>query len=178
MTSNARLELPVLVHSELMAHLLPARPKSEEVAFIFCHFMQTEGEVRFSFIESYPVPTAGFVYKSLFGIELSNTCRASVIKRAHDLKASLIEVHSHPLAKSTEFSPSDRVGFADFVPHVRWRLKQRRYGAIVVGPHGFDSLCWVSDCERPDGVLELQVARRRMTPTGLTLANWENTDGF
>jgi hypothetical protein len=178
MTSNARLELPVVVHNDLMAHLLPRRPKSEEVAFVFCHSVRTAREVRLSFLESYLVPATGFIYKSLFGIELSDACRGSVIKRAHELNASLIEMHSHPLAGTVEFSPSDRNGFSDFVPHVWWRLKQRPYAAIVVGPRGFDSLCWFSNCGRPDCVLELQVAERLITPTGLTLANWEDGNGF
>jgi hypothetical protein len=158
--------------------LLPTRPKSEEVAFIFCGANQREGEVLFSFVASYSVTPTDFVHRSLFGIELSDACHAKVIKQAHDLGAALIEVHSHPLTKVTAFSLSDIQGFVDSVPHVRWRLKQRPYAAIVVGPRGFDSLYWFSSSGQPDGVLEVQVGEKRLLPTGVTLTKWRDQNGL
>jgi hypothetical protein len=171
--STFSLNIPPDQHRRLVRHLLPRHRKTEEAAFLFCRALQTDAGTEFHFLNLHLVPPSEFNYKSLYGIELTDRCRASVIKRAHDLNASLLELHSHPRSAVVEFSPSDRGGFAEFVPHVWWRLKQRPYAAIVVGPSGFDSLTWVSNPERPDGVLDLQIGVDRLKPTGLTLENWE-----
>jgi hypothetical protein len=176
--SSCWVSIPPDQHRVLMKHLLPPRPKTEEAAFIFCRVRQAEAEVEFQFLNVHLVSPAEFDYKSLHGIELTDGCRAGVIKSAHDLGASLLELHSHPRASVVEFSPSDRHGFAGFVPHVWWRLKKKPYAAIVVGPRGFDSLSWVSNPDRPDGALDLQVGDRRLAPTGLTFQNWEHCREF
>ena len=175
---TSSLNIPSDQHQRVMKHLLPRRPKTEEAAFLFCRALQTDAATEFHFLDLHLVPPSEFNYKSLYGIELNDHCRASVIKRAHDLNASLLEFHSHPRSTLVEFSPSDRGGFAEFVPHVWWRLKHRPYAAIVVGPDGFDSLTWVSNPERPDCVLDLQIGQARLKPTGLTLDNWEHRHEF
>jgi hypothetical protein len=165
--------IPRKQHGVLMKHLLPRRSKTEEAAFIFCRDASVDGEMEFQFLDLHLVSPREFNYKSLYGLELTDGCRAEVIKRAHDLNSSLIEMHSHPRASLVKFSGSDRSGFEEFVPHVWWRLKKKPYAAIVVGPSGFDSLSWVSSPGRPDGVLDLRIGDERLTPTGLTFDNWE-----
>jgi hypothetical protein len=172
------VRVPPKHYRVLIKHLIPPRPKTEEAAFLFCRVRQEGDEVGFQFLEAHLVPPSEFNYKSLYGIELTDDCRARVIKQAHDLDASLLEVHSHPHASIVEFSPSDRSGFREFIPHVWWRLKKKPYAAIVVGPRGFDSLSWISNPESPDGVLDLQIGNKRLKPTGLTLENWERRHEF
>ena len=167
------LDIPPSEYTRLANHLIRPRSKSEEAAFVFCEVRQSDARMELRFLKSYLIPAEGFTYRSLYGLELTDSCRASVIKRAHDLDACLLEWHSHPRASTVEFSASDRSGFADFVPHVWWRLKKKPYGAVVVGPQNFDSLCWIANVNRPDGVLELQVGKRRLAPTGLTLEHWD-----
>jgi hypothetical protein len=169
---NSSLIIPPDAHGALLNHLLPPRTDSEEAAFIFCQTQLVDAGAEFRFLEAYLVATEEFNYRSLYGIELTDTCRAKVIKRAHDLNASLLELHSHPRTSTVEFSASDRGGFDDFVPHVWWRLKKQPYAAVVVGPQNFDSLCWITNAKTPDSVLDLQVGDRRLTPTGLTLKHW------
>jgi hypothetical protein len=176
--SCSRLIIPPDQHASLLKHLLPARPRAEEAAFAFCQAQQADGGVEFHFLEAHLVKPVEFNYRSLHGIELTDACRANVIKRAHDLDASLLELHSHPRATIVEFSPSDRSGFAEFVPHVWWRLKKRPYAAVVVGPDNFDSLSWITNAKRPDSALDLQVGDRCLTPTGLTLKNWDRPYDF
>jgi hypothetical protein len=170
--ATALLEIPPATYSCLLKHLLPPRPKSEEAAFVFCRALANNSEVHFHLLEHYLVPASDFEYKSMFGIVLNDRSRAKIIKRAHDLDASLVEMHSHPKSFAAEFSPSDRSGFAEFVPHVWWRLKQRPYAAIVVGPGGFDSLFWVTNATRPDGVLAVN-AGEHLIPTGRTFEAWD-----
>jgi hypothetical protein len=172
------LEIDTKVYAEIMAHLMPRNPRSEEAAFAFCTPFTDDGHIQFSYLDWYRPSNGEFSYKSIFGLELTDDCRAKVIKRAHDLNASIIEMHSHPLSKLPQFSPSDRHGFIDFVPHVRWRLRQRPYAAIVVGRDGFDSLAWFSSSDKPDGVLDVQVESTRLCPTSETYSSWEEADDF
>ncbi len=178
MTPSFLLSIPPDQHRALVKHLLPKSPKTEEAAFLFCGVLRTDAGLEFHFLDAHLVPPSEFNYKSLYGIELTDGCRAAVIQRAHDLGASLLELHSHPKASVVEFSPSDRSGFAEFIPHVWWRLKKKPYAALVMGPRGFDSLSWISSPERPDGVLDLMVGGERLRPTGLTFENWERVNEF
>ncbi|MGH9428742.1 MAG: hypothetical protein ACRD2L_20845 [Terriglobia bacterium] len=161
----ARLILPQTVYKPLVAHLLPAEARSEEVAFVFARFE----EGTFEFLEWYPVPTTEFEYRSLYHIELSVRCRAKTIKRAHDLGCSIMEFHSHPCSQIPSFSPSDYYGFHEYVPHVSWRLKGKPYAAIVVAAAGFDSLVWLGDPQRPAGTVEIAVGNKVLHPSGSTL---------
>ena len=172
------LTIPPDEHRRLVRHLVPRCPKSEEAAFLFCRVQQTKIAMEFHFLDTHVVGPSEFNYKSLYGIELTDGCRAAVIKHAHDLNASLLELHSHPRSAVPEFSASYRSGFAEFVPHVWWRLKNKPYAAIVIGSRGFDSRTWASNPEHPDGVLDLQVGGRQLKPTGLTLENWERRHEF
>ena len=176
--SCSRLIIPPDQHVSLLKRLLPPRRRSEEAAFTFCRAQQADGGVDFHFLETYLVPSVEFNYRSLYGIELTDACRANVIKRANDLDASLLELHSHPRASTVEFSASDRSGFAEFVPPIWWRLKKKPYAAVVVGPRNFDSLSWITNAKRPDSILDLQVGDRRLTPTGLTLEHWDQRYDF
>lgn len=160
----AKLALPVHIHRRVLAHLLPRRPEAEEAAFIYVRFQNNT----FNFIEWYPVPISDFEHRSMYHIELNDDCRAKTIKRAHDLGCSIVEFHSHPLARTAAFSPSDCAGFREYVPHVFWRLKGRPYTAVVVVPSGFDSLAWISDPKTPDGVVDIGVGRKILIPTGAT----------
>jgi hypothetical protein len=172
------LNIPMGQYRALMKHLLPVRAKTEEAAFVFCRIRREDAETEFEFLDMHPAARSEFNYRSLYGIELNDNCRASVISRAHDLDASLLEFHSHPQASEVEFSPSDRKGFAEFIPHVWWRLKKKPYAAVVVGPGGFDSLSWVSSAERPDGVLEIRAGQKLLRPTGLSFGRWGRAYDF
>jgi len=168
---RAVLELSAEVYTAILKHLLRANPKSEEAGFCFAERTAPE---RFKLLEWSLVASDEFAYRSLYHIELTDHCRAKVIKRAHDLKASLIEFHSHPLSQQVEFSSSDQSGFAEFVPYVWWRLKGRPYAAVVVGRSSFDSLIWTADPSEPDGVLLLKAGTRMLEPTGRTMSYRED----
>ena len=172
------LNLPEDVHGELLSHLLPANSLIEEAAFVFVHSTSNGGKFVFRFIEWFAVEPEGFVHRSEGYLELTDITRAQVIKRAHDLGASIVEFHSHPYPWPAVFSQSDRKGLDEFVPHVWWRLKGRPYVAVVVSPSGFDGLAWVSNPKTPQLLDGMQVGERVLCPTGLTLHRWEATDGW
>ena len=107
---------------------------------------------------------------------LTDETRGRLIKRAHDLDASLVEFHSHLAEWPASFSESDRAGLDEFVPHVRWRLKGKPYMAVVVAPTSFDALAWVSASKNPEEVHGILVGGTLHRPTGLTLKEWVTSD--
>jgi len=170
------LNLPEDVHKALLEHLLSVSSLLEEAAFVFVHSTSDRGKVVFCFIEWFGVQPEGFVHRSEGYLELTDIFRAQVIKRAHDLGASIVEFHSHPYPWPAAFSQSDRNGLDEFVPHVWWRLKGRPYLAVVVSPSGFDGLVWLSSPKTPQPLDSIKVGKRILRPTGLTLHRWEATD--
>lgn len=115
------------------------------------------------------MPEDGFEAQTDRFIELTDEIRAKVIKRAHDLSATLVEFHSHLYQSKARFSESDLIGFNDFVPHVMWRLKRRPYVAIVVAGSTFDGLVWLADPKVPVNLTELRIGPKSLSPTGTTL---------
>jgi hypothetical protein len=145
MMTKIILEIPDKVYKTVWSHLLPKKFLAEEAAFIFAQRITEDGINMFRCLDWSPVPPYGFLTRSRFYLELANETRAAAIKRAHDLGASLVELHSHYGLWPAQFSESDLFGFKEFVPHIWWRLKNRPYMAIVVSKSGFDGLAWISD---------------------------------
>ena len=156
------LHLPREVHDGLLKHLLPMRSRAEAAAFVFAR--PAEGRA-LEYVEWFPVPPEGFVSRSRLHLELNDATRAAVIKRAHDLRASLIEFHSHHGPWPAEFSASDWAGFEEFVPHVRWRLRGRPYAAVVVTLTGFDAFVWSDAARAPARLEAIIVDGQRLEPT-------------
>ncbi len=173
MSVRTRLVLPAELHRRLVAHLLPAGSRVEEAAFVFAVTRTSADGTIFDFLDWLPVKPDGFELRSAHYLELTDATRAGVIKRAHDLGASIVEFHSHPGQDDATFSPSDLAGLKDFVPHVWWRLKGRPYGAVVITPTGFDALAWIESPEAVRPLDEIRVDGVPHYPTGRTLALWE-----
>ena len=140
-----------------------------------CARCGTVFEGSFQVIEWEPVLTDDFVIQTSFHIELTDAVRARVIKRAHDLGATLVEMHSHLGKWPAQFSLSDIAGFHEWVPHVRWRLKGKPYAALVVTRKGFDGLAWI-ESEDPvvaklliDGAVECATGLSRKETYGKPL---------
>jgi proteasome lid subunit RPN8/RPN11 len=174
--SRSVLELPKHVHRDLLAHLLPPGSTEEEAAFVFAKPLQDGDETTFSYVEHRNIARDGFARHLGDYLELSDQMRAAVIKRAHDLDASIVEFHSHPYLWPAAFSASDRSGLEEFVPHVWWRLKGKPYAAVVVAPSGFDALVWLTDPRTPQALDAIRAGGKTLAPTRLTLKRWNSTD--
>jgi hypothetical protein len=168
MMSQILLKVPQNIYVALEAHLLPEDSLLEEVAFMYAHPVVKDGKSIFQPAEWQPIHPEGFVYRSEIGLELTDETRASVIKRAHDLGASLIEFHSHSGPWPAQFSPSDWYGFTEFVPHVWWRLKGRPYLSVVMTRTGFDALAWTVDPTAPQRLDGIFVGAELVEPTRLS----------
>lgn len=167
------LEIPKKVYMGIWSHLLPRRFLSEEAAFIYVRKNTKDGADFFRYLEWYPVPPNGFRFRSRYHFELADETRATVIKRAHDLGASLVELHSHYGSWPAKFSPSDLLGFQEFVPHVWWRLKGRPYLAVVVCRSSFDGLVWIINSKAPQHLDGIVVEKAVLKSSGLSPVEYD-----
>jgi ThiF family len=162
------LELTEEVYGALSRHLLSTPGGNEEAAFVLARQEVRNGVNTLRCVECSPVPPEGFTSRSPFHFELADETRAAVIKRAHDLGASIVEFHSHTGPWPPKFSPSDWAGFEEFVPHVWWRLKGRPYSAVVVSPLGFDAFVWLTAPDAPARLDAILADERVLEPSGLS----------
>ncbi|MBI4095181.1 MAG: hypothetical protein HY435_03245 [Candidatus Liptonbacteria bacterium] len=162
------LEIPGNAYIAIRHHLFPVRSHKEQVAFIYANAELVRKDTVFRFLEWQHVTEEGFEFHSRYHLELTDEMRAAVIKRAHDLQASLVEFHTHDGSWEAEFSKSDMAGFAEFVPHVVWRLRGRPYGAIVMTDTGFDGLAWLRNPHTPERLHGIKIDGKFNRATGLT----------
>jgi len=135
--------IPKKIFKDLKNSLFAKGERHERVAFIFASINKLNGGINFQLKDWYPVKEEEYRFKSSYYVELIDEMRVKIIKMAHDLDASLIEVHSHRCKKYAKFSSSDFHGFKEFVPHVWWRLNERPYAAIVFSETDFDGFAWI-----------------------------------
>ncbi|PMS29880.1 hypothetical protein B0G57_14114 [Trinickia symbiotica] len=162
------LRFPAGAFEELRAHLLPVPARHEQAAFLVVK-AQTSGDMHdLELIEMIKLAESDFERQQSDYLELADNARARIIKHAHDLKGSLVEVHSHPAPWPAMFSRADMEGLAETVPHMLWRLPKRPYAAIVVAPSGFDALVWTDSPHRSHALDRVFAGDRILTPTNHT----------
>ena len=169
---NTRLEMPSSDYCELMAHLLSNSSSDEHAAFLFAEAVLCRDTANFDVIEVRKLSREDFVVQRGDCIELRDSTLAEVIKRAHDLGASLIEIHSHRGPWPAGFSIADRVGLHETVPHMWWRLAKKPYIALVVTDTEFDALVWLDNPKVPHRLDSWNVGVRTLVPTNNSLEGW------
>lgn len=172
----AVLNLEPDLRDHLWAHLLPARASHEQAAFLFCVPAPRRGRIEFDVVDTTLLLSSDFAAQEDDYLELTDAARISLIKRGHALGASLVEMHSHPAPWPAAFSRADRRGLLETVPHMRWRLKQRPYIAIVVAPCGFDALVWWQGQLIPEPLQGIQVGSTLLVPTNKSLEGWDDDE--
>ena len=163
------LELDDHVFDGLVAHLLPYQGNQEQAAFLFGKCERTKHRANFTVVEARKLGPNEFAVQGAHYIELKDSARATLIKRAHDLEASLIEVHTHIGPRPAEFSSSDIIGLGETVPHMWWRLRGRPYLALVFTKSGFDALVWLDSPKVPRALDALLVGAKIIRPTNLSI---------
>jgi proteasome lid subunit RPN8/RPN11 len=169
---NTLLKMPIGLFDELISHLLPPGSTREEAAFLFAIPKQLNDSIIFEVIETIKLAPKEFESQFDDYLELTDEARAGLIKRAHDLGASLVEMHSHPGPFPAAFSIADRMGLKETVPHMWWRLKNRPYLAIVVAKTGFDALVWLENPRVPQQLNGILDGERLLQPTNSSLGGW------
>lgn len=164
------VNLPARPYRKILKYLFPSRVSHESVSFIFAAVKKTSLSLDFNFVEWYNVKSNEYESRSLWYVELKDNMRPKIIKKAFDLDAAIVEIHSHPHNAGAEFSGSDIAGLQEFVPHVWWRLKGKPYAALVFSKSDFDGLAWIKSPAYPQQLTELVVNGRSLLPNGLTLS--------
>ena len=153
---------------ERLREHLEAGDEVEQVAFLLTEPYAGDETLRVAAIQL--IEAENFNLQSGYHVELADEIRPDLIKRAWEEEACVIEVHSH-LDGPARFSWSDIAGFDEWVPHMRWRLRGRPYGALVFAPDDFDALVWNGDTG-PDKLQALVVIDGPvLRPTGDTHAS-------
>lgn len=148
----------------LLAHL-KSRGEVEKVAFLFTEPYAGDETLRVAAIHL--IEGENYSFQSGYHVQLADDVRPVLIRRAWEEEACVVEVHSH-LHGPARFSASDMAGFDEWVPHLRWRLRGRPYGALVFAPDGFDALVWNADAG-PDPLEALVIIDDAvLRPTGGT----------
>ena len=168
------LNLDPCLKDALWSHLLPSDCMQEQAAFLYCTTLVVNASTTFKVIDTAFLEPNDFASQCSDYLELSNATRMEIIKRAHKLNASLVELHSHPGPWPAAFSFADRQGLKDTVPHMKWRLKGRPYLAIVVAPSGYDALLWPYNSKTPKALSGIQVGDALMEPTNASLEGWND----
>lgn len=168
------LRLPQTTYKHLLEHLNPHKDNVEQAAFLFCQVKLAETDIIFEVDDIYLASEEDFEIQSAYHIELKDDIKGKIIRQAHNLGASIIEVHSHVDQRSAKFSFSDWSGFTEFVPHVMWRLKGKPYMALVYAPDSFDALVWVHDSSVPIRLDQVVVDGHIHTPTGNSIIDFNN----
>ena len=143
----------------------------ERAIFLFARNRIVGDDLILEVIDSIFLDRQDFQIQSAYHIELKDQLRSRVIKKAHDLDASLIEIHSHIDQESARFSPTDWLGFKEFVPHVLWRLKNKPYCAVVFTQSSVDAVIWGDDFQNPCKLDKLVGGTEQLLPTNNSLEN-------
>lgn len=162
---STRLYIPTKVYQALEDHLIPFPHDKEEAAFLFVSTERGNEELRLSYVDWYPVVDEDYSSRSPHHFELKHETNGKIIKKAHDLGASIVEFHSHIDQERVRFSHTDWTGFQEFVPYVRWRLQDKPYGAVVMAKNGIDALIWESSNEDPIRLEAIEMDEKELTPT-------------
>ena len=166
------LKMDADTYASLVGHLLPQKASQEQAAFLFAQVNRCGDQMTFHVNDAQLLAAGDFAIQDGDYLELADHTRAGLIKQAHDLHVSLIEAHSHPGPWPAAFSLTDRVGLAETVPHMWWRLRGRPYVALVFAPTGFDALVWIDTPQKPRSLDALVIGDRVLRSTNLSLKGW------
>jgi hypothetical protein len=165
----SELHLPRAERASLWRHLDPRGSATEAAAFVVARCTERPSGLELQWLETLALHAEDFAWRLSDYIELTDEARVSLIKRAHQLEGSLIELHSHLGLWPAAFSLADMQGFSETVPHMLWRLPGRPYAAIVVASSGFDALVW-QHAGQPIPLRAIVCGEREFLPTNLS---WE-----
>lgn len=170
--------IPEKIYKDIRKYLLPQKLYHEKVAFLFAKIEINQNNIHFTYSDWYPVRPSEYKSTSMYHIELIDAIRPLIIKKAFDTETTIVEIHSHPYKIPAVFSPSDLLGFHEFVPHIRWRLKGKPYGAIVLSLIDFDGLIWSGNTSNPDQLSELIIGEKSEVPNCRTMNRWDYYDYY
>lgn len=166
---DVRIRITTGMLDRVRQHLLPPGSSLEQGAFLLCRYSEAGQSATFECVELLAMQPTDYLEQESDYLELRDETRARLIKRAHDSGLAIVESHSHPGPYPAALSDADLEGLAAFVPHVRWRLKNRPYAALVFARSGFDGLAWIGEARIPTQISRIEIESSHIPATGLTL---------
>ena len=151
--------------TRLRAHLFHGNV--EQAAFLLVH-RQTGRAQDFDVAAVRLLQSDAFAVQERYRMTLCDEVRPAVLRWASSNNACLVEAHSHRGNELASFSSVDIAGLGEWVPHVRWRLQQRPYIALVFTEKSFDALVWAGDDGKPQDTCALRVGNELLAPTNLS----------
>jgi len=129
----------VRIHRRHFDSLRASLARPEEVVFAFARYANRVFDVAaLELVTAVEVES-----RTAHHVVLADEVRPRLVKTPWDRDQCLVEAHSHGPRGLAEFSASDLLGFREWVPHVRWRLRGRPYAALVAAGDAWDGLAWV-----------------------------------
>jgi hypothetical protein len=125
----------------------------EQVVFAYAAYADDV----FTVLDIDPIHAREVDSQSRVHVALIDEIRPRLIREALRRDLCLVEAHSHGPDGFAQFSGSDLRGFAEWVPHVRWRLGNRPYAALVCAGETWDALAWRQSATTADPVAAIQV---------------------
>jgi hypothetical protein len=159
-----KVTIPGPLFARLNAHLFQS--DLEQGAFLFGQ----AAEDTFSVVDVHLVPESGWEVQLEVYLEMKDSERARIMAKAVQMRASVVDCHSHPGARDDVwFSPSDIAGINAFAQYAKWKLRGGVYVATVWGESSVDAVFWSGSFERPARIecVEIDEPRpRQLIPTG------------
>lgn len=117
--------------------------RPEQVGFMLA---EDAGGGLFRIVDLRLVAGHRFTLQSEDRADLDDAIRSEMIQWAWREGGCLVEAHSHgEVLVPARFSRFDFSQFDDWVSHVRWRLRQRPYLALVTAGVQVDGLAWLDE---------------------------------
>jgi len=135
-----KLVIPERIYHHAYSHLV--QDDSEHLAFLLCNIGWSQGKPIFITRDIILVKDTDLSGPPHFSLDLRLEPLLAVINEAIRGRMALVEAHSHPFSGYPVFSPSDKMGFREFVPYIIDSIKGKPYGATIWGKQGVAGVCW------------------------------------
>lgn len=150
------ITIPCPQYQALRRHLFQS--KVEQGAFLFARPEMEATELRLIVEEFYLVPPRGWEVQIEVYLQMRDSERAKIMKRARDKNLAAIDCHSHPGAGGDVwFSPSDVAGITEFAQYARWKLDGKPFAAVVWAEKSIDAVIWEGDFQQAQRIDEIRV---------------------
>jgi hypothetical protein len=144
------------IYKPLRKHLFQSRV--EQGAFLFARTETDAAELRLIVENHYLVPARGWEVQMEVYLQMRDSERAKIMKRARDKNLAAIDCHSHPGAGGDVwFSPSDVAGITEFAQYARWKLVGKPFAAVVWGEESLDAVIWQGEFTQADRIDDVRI---------------------
>ncbi len=160
--------IPSSTARTLQRHLFQS--ELEQCAFLFAEARYEKGGLNLVVRDYHLVPARAWEVQAEVYLQMKDSERARIMKRARNENLCAIDCHSHPGARDDVwFSPTDVEGITEFAQYAKWKLDGKPFAAMVWGEESVDAVLWQRGFLRAGRVTCVQIIgnpTRTLIPTG------------